>query len=856
MEFCILVVYQLFEGLLNMVSTVPAPVHPELPARSLRWYADPTIFDFPSTAYIEPLEGIIGQRRALEALQLGAEIFSPGYNIFVSGLSGTGRLTTIKNILEGISANAHVAHDYAYVYNFRDQNYPRLLTLPRGRAVPLCEALEAAIEYLRTHIPKMFEDDSFRSDRAKIVQDYQGRERVLLDEFEKRIKPKGFALGQRKSGEVVQPEILPIVKEKSYPIEALAGLVEKEELTEEEARAIQTEYTELRKELYMVARRGMTLSLEYQKEIAKYEHESARSIVDTALDEVRLKFPFDEVRRYLDDMRDDLLDNLDLFKQAPYDPDATEDPLAEAFSAYTINVVLDNAKTEGPPVIIETTPTFINLFGTIERTYDPKGGGWTSDFRMIRGGSLLRADGGYLILNAADALSEPGVWKGLKRVLLHRKLEIQSIESFFQTSSPTASAMKPEAIDLNVKVILIGDSRLYQGLYEMEEDFRKIFKINAQFDYEIARTDTVLQDYARFIRRLSDEEHLLHFDRDAVGAVVEYAVEKSGNVEKISLRFSDIADLLREASFWAERDAVELVGRPHVEKAILMMIDRNAMWKEKTLENILEGTLMIDTTGGRVGQINGLAVYSAGGSSFGKPSRITATVAVGASGIVNIDREAHLSGSIYNKGSLILFGFFRDRFAQKRPLILAASVVFEQSYGGVDGDSASSTEVYAILSALSRLPIRQDLAVTGSVNQWGEIQPIGGVKEKIEGFFEICRSRGLTGTQGVMMPVQNIRDLMLSNEVVDAVNDGTFHIYAVTTIDQGIEILTGVEAGVRDSEGTYPPGTINYLVEQRLTELAKSLRATLPIGSDGMPNVIRTESPPNPINNNDPPSTD
>jgi ATP-dependent Lon protease len=567
-------------------------------------------------------------------------------------------------------------------------------------------------------------------------------------------------------------------------------------------------------------------------------------MVNTMIDEMRTRFPFEDVKCFLDEVAADVLDNLDLFKNRGEEKDeehqGKETMESDPFRIYDVNVVLDNSKTEGCPIIIETTPTFINIFGTVERVNDPRGI-WTTDFTRIKGGSLLRADGGYLIINAADALSEPGVWKAMKRVLLHRKLEIQSFESFFQTTSQQ-SAMKPQAIDLNVKVILIGDSRLYHVLYSLEEDFRKIFKINAQFDYEMARTDSALHEYAAFVRRMCDEEHLLHFDRDGLATVLEYAVEQAGNQSKISLRFSDIADLLREASFWAEKDAAEVVTRYHVEKARDMMIERNAMWKEKNLERILDGTMMIATDGTKVGQINGLAVYSVGQTAFGKPSRITATVAVGAQGITSIEREARLSGSVYNKGAMILVGFFRNRFAQERPLSLAASVVFEQSYGGVDGDSASSTEIYALMSALSRVPIRQYLAVTGSVNQWGEIQPIGGVKEKIEGFFDVCKSRKLTGSQGVLIPVQNVPDLMLRDDVVEAVEQGMFHVYPVISVDQGIEILTGVTAGERDKNGRYPEGTINYLIQKRLNELSDNLRHNMPMIGDGMPGLVRTEA--------------
>ncbi|MBC8145000.1 MAG: AAA family ATPase [bacterium] len=808
---------------------VPATNHPELPARMLRWYIDPSQLDFPSTAFVQPLDHIIGQDRALESLTLGAQIQSPGYNIFVSGLSGTGRMTTIKNILEGISTDASLQRDYAYVHNFINTDLPRLIRLPKGRTMPFHDAVAQAITYLRTQIPKMFEDETFRAGRSKIVDDFQERERSMLEEFEQRMKPEGFALGQRKtSTDVVQPEILPLVGGKPYPIAALDELIKEEQLTTEDAKKIGEHYKRLQPELYGLARQGMKLTQEFQRELGEYERESTRMLIDTTFDEVRQRFPFDEVLEYLSEMQKHIEDHLDMFKRQGPVEGGHEDP----FRIYKVNVVLDNGQTLGRPVIIETTPTFINIFGTVERVLDANGF-WTTDFTRIKAGSLLNADGGYLIMSATDALSEPGVWKALKRVLLHRKLEIQSIESFFQNSSAQISTLKPQAIELNVKVILIGDSRLFQTLFQVDEDFRKIFKINAEFDFEIDRTASTINDYARFIRKLCDEEHLLQFDRDGAAAVIEFAVEKASKNTKISVRFSEIADVLREASFWADRDRAEVVSRYHVEKANAKLIDRNSMWKEKIMERILEGTLLIATDGRHVGQINGLAVYSMGQASFGKPTRITATAYVGSGGVVNIEREARLSGSIYNKGTLILIGFFRNRFAQRRPLAFGASVVFEQSYGGIEGDSASSTEVYALISALSGVPIQQNIAVTGSVNQWGEIQPIGGVKEKIEGFYDVCRTRGLTRTQGVLIPIQNVSDLMLRADVVESVAAGEFHVWAVSSIDQGIEILTGVAAGERDANGVYTPGTVNYLVEQRLTELASLLKDNMPIGANG-----------------------
>lgn len=804
----------------------------------LRWYVDPSQLDFPSTAFVPPLDEIIGQDRALESLKIGAQMHSPGYNIFVSGLAGTGRMTTIKNILEGFSTDASLLRDYAFVHNFTNPDLPKLLRLPKGRAVPLQESIDEAITYLRAQIPKMFEDETFRAGRAKIIDEFQEKERRMLEEFEERIKPEGFALGQRKtSSDVVQPEILPVIKGKPYPIAALDDLIKDEALSHEDAKRIGDEYKRLQPELYGLARQGMRLTQEFQRELGEYERESTKMLIDTTLDEIRQRFPFDEVIEHLHQVQCHIEEHLDSFKRQPAGGSRSDDRSDDPYRVYRVNVILDNTLTEGRPVVIETTPTFINLFGTVERVLDSNGF-WSTDFTRIKAGSLLNADGGYLIISANDALSEPGVWKALKRVLLHRKLEIQSIESFFQTSSAQVSALKPQAIELSVKVILIGDSKLFQVLFQLDEDFRKIFKINAEFDFEIDRTDKTINDYARFIRKLCDEEHLLQFDRDGVSAIVEYAVEKASKNTKISVRFSEIADLLREASFWADRDRAEVVSRYHVEKAHTKMIDRNSMWKDKVMERILEGTLMIATDGRRIGQINGLAVYSMGQISFGKPTRITATTYVGSGGVVNIEREARLSGSIYNKGTLILIGFFRNRFAQKRPLSFGASVVFEQSYGGIEGDSASSTEVYALMSALSGIPIQQNIAVTGSVNQWGEIQPIGGVKEKIEGFYDVCKARGLTSQQGALIPIQNVSDLMLRSDVVDAVAAGEFHVWAVSNIDQGIEILTGVAAGERNADGEYPPGTINYLVERRLNELADKLKDNLPAGTNGVTPAI------------------
>ena len=825
----------------QLPETVPAPEHAELSPQLLRWTADTSTFSFETTAEIEPLQGIIGQRRALDAMRIGAEIHSPGYNVFVSGLSGTGRLSTIKNILENIQTTEVELYDLGFVNNFVDPDRPCVLRLPKGKIRALRADMKDAIDYLRSRIPAMFEDEKFRKGRSRIVERFQEKERNMVSAFEEKIKPEGFILGQRQTGNVTQPEIIPLIDGTPYPVDDLDDVIREGKISVEGAREITEKFQALQEDLHELMKEGRKLSQDYRRKMIDYERSGATMLVSTTLEEVNASYPHDSVKKFIREVRNDILENLDLFRpqREPAGEENAEEihesiqdeiEIGDPFHIYDINILLDNAETEGRPVIIERNPTFVNLFGTIERTRDEQDG-WISDFSSIKGGSMLQADGGYLIINALDALSEPGVWKMLKRILLHRKMQIQPIESIYGAGMQVTTAMKPEDIRSNVKVIMIGPPELYQALFHAEEDFRKIFKINAQFDHEITRTDDLLVQYTHFIRRLTDEEQLLHFDRDGVAAIAEYAVERAGGAGKISLRFSDIADIMREASFWAQKRNSEVVSRRHVDKAIRMMVDRNSMWKEKIMERIDDGTLMIDTEGKRVGQINGLAVYDLGQVSFGKPSRITATVSVGKSGIVNIEREAQLSGSIYNKGALILSGFFRNRFAQEHMLSFAASIVFEQSYGGVDGDSASSTEVYALLSALSGVSIRQDIAVTGSVNQWGEIQPIGGVKEKIEGFHDVCCRRGLTGSQGVLIPIQNVPELMLRSDVVRAVREGKFHIYAVSTIDQGIEILTNVAAGERGEDGQFPEGTINGLVASRLDDLAARLRRDMPLAA-------------------------
>jgi len=495
-------------------------------------------------------------------------------------------------------------------------------------------------------------------------------------------------------------------------------------------------------------------------------------------------------------------------------------PERDPFRVYGVNVILAHGEEDASPVIFETTPTYANLFGTIQRAYDTRGG-WTSDFMDLRGGSLLRADGGFLIMYSMEAISETGVWRALKRTLNHNRLEIQPLEMFYPFGG---SALKPEAVQINVKVILIGDRQMYELLYEYEEDFRKIFKVRVEFDEEMPMSDGVIAEYAGRLRALSEKEGLSPFDRGAFAAILEYGVRQAGRRNKVTARFVDIADLAREAHYAAAAAGESVVRAAHVRTAISSKMERHNLVETRIREMIEEGTLLVDLEGTRIGQVNGLSVLEIGGYSFGKPVRITATAALGKTGVINIERESNLSGRFHDKGVHIISGFLRSRFAQDKPMSLSASICFEQSYSGVDGDSASSTEVYALVSALAELPLRQDIAVTGSMNQQGDIQAIGGVNEKIEGFFGVCKIKGLTGSQGVMIPAANVEDLMLREDILDAVTSGKFHIWPVAKIEEGIEILTGKTAGHRNGDGSFADSTVFARVNERLSKMAHVMK--------------------------------
>src|ERR1700680_1120034 len=809
-----------------------APLHEELPPAKLRWRCDLSRIPFETTAQAELREGFIGQERALRALKMGVELSAPGYNVFVCGLAGTSRGGTIASMIEKLHPRTKKSLDRCYVNNFKIADRPRLLSLARGQANGFKKDMQAGIDFLRRRIPQVFEGEPFQRQKGRIVERYTVREKELMDDFTRRIAREQFALGHMQVGAVALPEIFPVLEGQMVPIEDIPKLVHEGKLETVAAEDIERKYEQFRQEFTVVYRKTLTLSRELASELSYLEQEAASVLVDGFIEELKEKYSGALESEYLEEVRHNLLDNLEPFKEREGGEEPgtgprkdgnsrTPPPERDPFRVYGVNVLLAHNDEDGSPVIFETTPTYTNLFGTIQRSYDSRGG-WNSDFMDLRAGSILRADGGFLVMYAYDAITEAGVWRTLKRMLNHARLEIQPLEMFFPFGT---SALKPEPIDIDVKIILIGDRHMYELLYEFEEDFRKIFKVRVEFDEEMVMSDAVVRQYGGRLRQLSEQESIGPFDRTAVASMLEYGVRQAGRRNKVTARFPELADLAREAAYIARQEGAALVSDPHVRRAREARIERHNLTETKIREMIEEGTLLIDTDGTRVGQVNGLSVLEIGGYAFGKPVRITASAALGKAGLINVERESNLSGRFHDKGMQIIAGYFRTQFAQDKPLSLAASICFEQSYSGVDGDSASSTEIYALLSALSGLPIRQDIAVTGSISQQGEIQPIGGVNQKIEGFYDVCRVKGFTGRQGVLIPSENIEDLMLRDDVISAVASGRFQVLPIARIEEGIEILTGVKAGERDSSGPYPAGSVFGRVDRRLHEMATTLKS-------------------------------
>jgi lon-related putative ATP-dependent protease len=788
----------------------------KLSAEQLRFHCDCSKFPFQTTAEIPPLKGLVEQERPIRAIRFGLGIASPGYNIYVSGLTGTGKTTVIKQFLEEIASSLPTPGDWCFVYNFRDPNSPTVLNLPAGRAKVLKAEMDELIGHLKREIPKAFESKEYEQSVHTMIHENQNLQQTLFNQLSEMARTAGFTLEISKMG----VSVIPIVNGKPVSPE------EYEALDEATKNDIETRREALQQDINGFLRQVRDINKMSRDRVNDLNRRVGMYVVGMKIDGMKEQHAgLPPIIAYLDDVQDHVLSHLDDFTEdgqkqesSPAAKTGLEAP-ADPFLKYRVNIIVENTDVHGAPVIIETNPTYYNMFGRIDRWAQL--GTLQTDFTMIAAGSYIKANGGFLVVNAHDVLLNFGVWETLKRTLKNKEVRIEDLS--VQYGLVPVAGMRPSPIPTNVKVIMIGNQMIYHLLYEMDEDFRKIFKVKADFDSQMDRNAKALESYASFISNRCHHEMLLHFDSSAVGAVVEYGARLVDDQKKLSSRFSDVADIVREASFWAAQEGQQIVSAGHVRRAIEEKYYRSNLIEERMREFITEGTIMVDVTGEAVGQVNGLAVLDLGDIRFGKPSRITAKTFMGKSGVVDIERESKMSGRIYEKGVLILSGYLGACYAQERPLTLSASICFEQSYEGVDGDSASSTEIYALLSSLAKIPIKQGIAVTGSVNQHGMVQPIGGVNQKIEGFFDVCRTIGLTGDQGVMIPVQNVKNLMLRQDVVDAVREGRFHIYAVSSIDEGIEILTGTEAGKKEN-GSYPENSVNQRVETRLKEFAEGLK--------------------------------
>jgi predicted ATP-dependent protease len=803
----------------------PAPPPRELTAEEAAYRVPPDALPFATTAEVSTPPEWTGQERALAALEMGVRVGHPGYNIYVCGLGGTQPERTLTTLLTGLTRDVPAPGDHVLVQNFHNRDRPRAFYLPAGQGKQLRRDMQELVDDLKRVLPETFRRETFEEEKEQLAERYGHEGETIAHELQERAAAKGFALQAHPQGGII---FIPLKDGKPMEPDDLQGL------TDEQREDLRRRERELTREMKTMLRRQQALGRRLAREVKEAERRVAAGVITPLIEEIAQRYDSPEVKQYLQDVREQILENLDTFREAQ--PQQVVFPFAgmfagqapDSFVDYEVNVLVDNSATTGAPVIVESSPAYKNLFGAVERMVDPSGK-LVTNFTRIKGGSLLRGHGGCVIVNVIDALIEPLVWRALKRCLKSGLLEIEAYDPFALFATTT---LKPEPIALSTRVVLTGPVEVFQVLHFLDDDFREIFKLRADFGTEVDEA-AGRQNFVAQVGRIVREEGLPPFRRDAVARLMEFGARTVNDRRKLPSQWEELADVMREAAYWAAQARASEVDDAHVQQALDQRVFRLNRIEEKIRELIHDGVLLVDVDGRKVGQVNGLAVLNIGGYEFGRPSRVTAAVAMGSQGIVNVEREAHLSGHTHDKGMLILTGYLRRTYTQDFPLGLTASVCFEQSYSGIDGDSASSTELYALLSALSGVPLRQDLAVTGSVNQWGEIQPIGGINEKVEGFFATCQAVGLTGRQGVVMPVQNVEGLVLRPEVVEAVRRGQFHLYPVRSVDEGIEVLTGCRAGRIDETGT-----IHFLVAGRLRALAEGLRRFVaaggrPGGSEG-----------------------
>jgi lon-related putative ATP-dependent protease len=791
---------------------------PEVPINELRAQIDPESLPFDSTASLEPLQdGVVGQVRAIDAIQFGMGMKEPGYNIFIAGPPKAGLSYIARTFLEEQARREPTPPDWCYVFNFKEPDKPKSLQLTAGRGRELKKDMEEFVNSLQAKIPEVFDSDDYRSKESELHHAFEHLRREIIDELSELAKQEGFILQFSQVGMVIIP-----ADKDGQPM----SQEELSQLSDEEKKDLREKSDVLQGKMKDAIKKIREAEARFKEKHVKLDNDIASFVVDQVMDAYVEKYQNEQqVLDYLQLAQEDILETIDDFKKKP-EPQQQAGPIPmppreAVFRKYDVNVLIDNSETQGAPVVVESNPAYPNLFGTIER--QAWFGALFTDFTMIKPGALHKANGGYLVMKALDLLKWYLSWEALKRALRDREIKIEDLGELYGIFS--TRTIRPEPIPINLKIVLTGDPWIYQLLYIYDDRFQKLFKVKAHMDDQMDATDGTIHQCARMIGRFCEQNQILHLDRGGLARVMEYSMELTEDRDKLSLELGNISDLIKEANYFAGREGAELIGRDHVETAIQKRIYRSNLIEERVKEYVKKDIMWVETDGAKVGQVNGLSILMTGDHEFGKPNRITAVVSVGREGVVDIERESKMSGSIHTKGVMILSSFIRERFAYNKPISLTASLTFEQSYGMVEGDSASSTELFALLSALAEVPIRQGLAVTGSVSQKGEIQPVGGVTRKIEGFFDICEHKGLTGEQGVIMPAKNVRNLMLKQEVVDAVKAGKFHIYPISSIEEGIEILTGLEAGQLQPDGTYPEGTLFRKVDERLKSIAEIVKA-------------------------------
>jgi lon-related putative ATP-dependent protease len=783
----------------------------ELNYKNLKISCDPSIFKFKTTEELDNIETGIGQERGIKALEFGLNVDINGYNLYLEGPAGVGKTMYTKHYLDKISKKQKTPCDWCYIYNFENPNEPIALPLHAGQGKEFKEQMEVFIKDIKNDLKNTFNNEDFEKEKALIAQTYEEKREALMVKLNKKSEKYGFQVKSAQNGIYM----MPIINGKAIEQE------EFEKLDDETKQNFEDNSSIVQEQILQVISEIKNIEQESQKKLSEWQSNVALLTINAHINYIRSKFKRNKkISTFLENIKKDILKNIDYFLAEPQNetqqmPGPRPEP-PKPWENYRVNLFIDNSAQEGAPVIMDSNYSYHNIFGKLE--YENYYGSLKTDYTMLKPGLLHKANGGYIIFQAHDLIENAVCYEGLKKALRQKQL---LIENTADPRSPMVMvSLKPEPIPLDLKVIIVGDEQIYQTLLAVDYDFRKLFKIKVEFEDSSDNTEENMNKLARFIHGFCEQEQLPHLDPSAVAKIMEYSSRLADNQDKLSTRFNDLAQIIGEAATWAKMKKSKIVTAEFVDMALCERANRIKKYDSMYTEMIKENTLLIDTTGAKVGQINGLTIMNIGDYMFGKPVKITATTYTGKNGVINIEREVDLSGSTHSKGVYILSGYLGEKFAQDIPLSLTASICFEQLYNGVDGDSASSTELYAILSSLSGVPINQSFAVTGSVNQKGEIQPIGGVNEKIEGFFQICKMRGLDGTHSVMIPIQNQKNLNLSNEVVDAVKNGLFHIYAISTIDEGIELLTGVPAGKKDSNGNFPAGTINYLAYEKLKKYA------------------------------------